>query len=275
MNYFQPPLFRKRSTHFPKTFFLLLKNKTLCLLFWLEYGRDNSLYVWLDDDPNLGWEATAQHNQRDIKGSQNVEFKENTLNIFDPHISWHKSGRIHVSGYNKHGKKGERIISDKKSSSFEDLKKGITVPVTQIILPVIYPERTLKSFGKGSREMYGEETWVGLLDKGGFRVANNNASAEAFFIINEDIIPKNSFIAIDVAVHDKRFPAAFIESEKVRKNMLFDQIISLYKEKTQIASAIRIFKVEVLNKKAKETKNAVATCFNEESVDLFLFHRSK
>lgn len=273
MTNLKPPIFRKRNTHFPKTYFLFLKDKTLYLLFWLEYGRDNSLYVWLDDDPNLGWEVMAKHTQGNIDGMQSIDFKENVLNVFDPHISWHKSGRIHVGGYNKQGKSGERLINDKKSTSLKDLESGTTVPVTQIVLPVIDPKRTLKSFGKGPKEMYGETTWVGLLSKDGFKVANNNTPAEAFFIINDDILPEDSHIAIDIGVHNKNFPATFIGLNEARQHMLFSKIISLHKEKTQIAAAIRVFEVKALNKDARETKNAVATCFNKESVDLFLFHR--
>lgn len=266
-------IFRSMKTHYPRTYFLLKKESHLYLLFWLEYGKDNSLYVWFDDDRNKGWEVTAKHNQEDVVGMQEISFEEETLNIFNPHISWHQSGRIHVSGYDDKGERGERLISDKKTDSFQDLKKGLTVPITQIVFPVTSPEKTLKSFGKGPREMYGETTLVGILDKKGFRVANNKAPAEAFFIIDEEIIPKGYHLAVDICAHHKNLPVSFIGPSRVRQDMLFPQVISLHKEKTLISADIRIFKVEASNRDAQESKNAVATCFNRESIDLFLFHR--
>ena len=268
---FTPPVFRSRKTHFPKTYFLFEKEKILYLLFWLEYGQDNSLYVWFDDDPNKGWEVTAVHTQENVIGTQEVSFQEKPLNIFDPHISWHQSGRAHVSGYNAQGKKGEHLISDKDADSFQDLEMGMTTPVTQMVFPVINPEKNLKSFGKGPKEMYQEVTWVGLLDKKGFRVMNDKAPAEAFFIIDDEILPDGFQLAVDIGVHHKQFPATFIGPEKIKKDMLFQQTISLHKEKTLVAAAIRFLKVKNL----KETRNAVATCYNRESADMFLLHRTE
>ena len=108
--------FRQRKTDLPRTFFLFKNESGYFLLFWIEYGIDNSIYVWFDDDPNESWEVVGKHSQEKIKGKHDIEFIPESLNVFDPHITWHPTGQVHVRGYNKLGQKKETVISKKTAN---------------------------------------------------------------------------------------------------------------------------------------------------------------
>lgn len=263
-------IFRDRKTHYPKTYFLLKRGSDFYLLFWLEYGKDNSLYIWFDDNPNNGWEVVARHRQSDVIGSQEVEFYQSELGFFDPHLSWHQSGRIHAGGYSKEGQKGERVISDRTATSFSQLESGITVPFSQIIFPTVNAEKALKSLGKGVRDFFYPTTWMGMLNKSGFRVVNNGAPGEAFFIIDNEVIPKDRDLAIDISIHHKNHKVDFsnMGQKQLNELMVYPEAISFHKGKTDIAACLRIFSVDVLSA-AKEATGVAVTCFNNETVDIF------
>lgn len=53
---------RIRKTDYPRTYVLLKGKKCYYLLFWLEHGKDGSLYIWFDDNPDSSWEVSATHN---------------------------------------------------------------------------------------------------------------------------------------------------------------------------------------------------------------------
>lgn len=264
--------FRVRKIPYPRTYVVLKKQKDFYLLCWLEYGKDGSLYVWLDDNPNNGWEVIATHNQTDIVGKEDVSFGVKKLQVFDPHLSWHSSGRVHVSGYDKDGKKGEHLISDRKSDSLKDLKSGFTAPFTQIVFPNLDGDSFLKYIGTNLEKSFKKDNCVCFVTSEGLRVLNNNSQGEAFLIINRKDIPIGIGLAIDIGVYYKKNNPQFIGASKTRKSLLFPEIISSYKESSVIAAAIRLLKVEVIGN-AKRANSAVATCFNRESVDLFLFKR--
>lgn len=266
--------FRTREIPYPRTYIVLKKQKELYLLCWLEYGEDGSLYVWLDDDLDNSWEVVSTHNQTGIVGEEVISFKGEKLQIFDPHLSWHKSGRVHVSGYDYNGRKGARLISDRQSDSLEDLRNGATAPFTQIVFPNLDGSNFLKCLSLDLKEDFGGENCVCFVTGDGLKVLNDNANGEAFLVIDREEIPKGVGLAIDIGVFHKENDPQFIGSKKTLESLLFPapKIISSYKESSVSAAAIRLFKMKVLDD-ASRASSAVATCFNKESIDLFLFRR--
>ena len=260
--------FRQRITHYPRTFFILKKKDLFYLLFWLEYGKDDSLYMWFDDDPDNSWEVIAKHSQSELKGIQRVNFNQKAYSIFDPHISWHSSGRIHVTGYDKKGRNKERIISDKLTEGFKDLEKDITVPISQVVVPSGNAKRALKCLGN-KLKIQPKKNFKMTIGKRGIEVENNGAPEEAFVIIEEDIIPKKIELGVEISVHHKNKNANPPITEGFLSSMLLEKQISFSKGKSKISACIRLFGVENKSTNRDEIINTVATCFNKETIEIF------
>lgn len=267
-------IFRDRKTHYPRTYFILKQGSFYYLLFWFEYGRDNSLYIWFDDSVNNGWEVTATHRQFDIIGDQEINFNQSLAGIFNPHISWHGSGQVHVRGYDSAGKSGARVISNRIAASFDQLKSGVTIPFSQIIFPTVNCGSSLDRLSFNLQDIFDLKRWVGILDQSGLHVFNDGAMEEAFFVIDERMIPSNRNLALDICVHHKRKKVNFngLGGYKMREVMVHPESISLHKGGTDVAACIRVFSVDVLSD-ARDTKSVVATCFNEETIDILRMQR--
>lgn len=262
-------LFRQRKTHFPRTYFILKQGHAFYLLFWLEYGNDNSLYVWFDDNQNNSWEVLAKHSQFDLRGSHRVHFKHESYAIFDPHISWHQSGIVHVRGYDCQGYKKKRVISNKLSDNFEDLKSGMTTPFTQIIMPTTNAKKALKYLGEGMELFHKHESFLMIIDKNGLATTNVGASEEAFIIIDENIIPKKFELGIDISIHHKNNNPNPNLTSGFMRSMIHPEQISLFKGSSNVGACVRVFSVENKSSDNKEILHAVATCFNKETIDIF------
>lgn len=126
------------------------------------------------------------------------------------------------------------------------------------------------------QSFFSPATWVGVLNSNGFNVSNNGSSGEAFFIIDNEMIPKNRDLAIDISIHHKANRANFsgMGLRQISEAMLYPEAISFFKGKTDIAACMRIFSVEVLPA-AKEAVGLVATCFNNETIDIFQMEKLK
>lgn len=260
---------RKREHHYPSTYFVLKKGNNFYLLFWLEYDLDNSLYVWFDDDPDNSWEVIAKHRQDDLKGAQRVHFYHKQYEIFDPHLSWHQSGRTHVRGYNIQGKKREQVIEDRLTDNFDDLRSGVTTSFTQIIMPTTNAKKTLKHLKKGMGQFINPESFMMVIDKKGLKTINSGASAEAYIIIDENIIPKSFELGVDISIHHRDNAPNPNSTQGFIKSMLHPEQISLLKGMSEVAACIRIFGVENKGLNNGGILHTVATCFNKETIDIF------
>jgi len=265
---------RQRTTHYPRTYFILKKKGLFYLLFWLEYGKDNSLYIWFDDDSNNSWEVIAKHSQLELKGVQQVNFNQKPYSIFDPHISWHSSGRIHVTGYDQKGKNIERIISDKSTEGFRNLERDITVPVSQIVVPSSNAKNTLKCLGN-KLPIRPKKNFEMVISKQGIEVENNGAPDEAFIIIEDDIIPQGTELGIDISVHHKDKIASPPIFKGFLHSMLFEEQISFYKGESKVSACIRLLGVKNESLNQEEIKDTVATCFNKETIEIFQLKKLK
>jgi len=263
---------RHRKADFPRTYFFLKKGKDYFLLFWIEYGKDNSIYLWFSDDTNKFWEVTAKHSQPEIAGLQEIDIKVESLNIFDPHISWHQSGQVHVRGYNNKDQMGEVVISNKKSHTWKEIENGhLTVPISQIIFPVIAPELSLVYVGKMPIDFPDDETMLATIDRNGYSCVNNGANKSAYIIIDSVLIPKNFELGIDLQIHKKTDPVELLPTspKELVERLIFPKALSLFKEKTSISVCARFFKVDNNNPKSKPTSSITATCFNQETIEIF------
>lgn len=265
---------RPRKTDYPRTIFLLKKDGGFYLLFWLEHGKDDSLYIWFDDDPNNSWELVAKHNQEVFFGTQDVTLEHKSFEIFDPHISWHPSGRIHVTGYNKKGGKGERVLSDKAADLLYTMIGGVTIPISHMLLPTLNAKNSLKYLGKELTELKDPNSWVGTLNKKGFNVLNNGAPGEGFFIIDDLLIPERHVLGCDISAYWKTNNPNFDGKTSVefQKSMLYPDSFSINRGATGTTACLRIFSLR-FGDKPKNLRHIVATCFNKESTDLFQFKK--
>ncbi len=258
--------FRSRKTHYPRTYFLLKKDNNYYLLFWLEYGKDNSIYLWFDDSPNNNWKvATTYHQSGNIKGKTNIALEANRYDIFDPHLSWHASGSIHVSGYDRDGKKGKHLISDKKTQSLTEIKIGKTIPFCQLVFPTFNAKTALKLFDTEIQEIT-DKCCIATLDKYNFQVRNENAPYESYLVIDNSFIPSRKLLTLDLCLYYKGFVSypPYVPPEE----MLYPQIISLIKEYSFVAVGVRFFPTNIECTPEEITSTTVA-CFNKESTDLF------
>jgi len=260
---------RKRKTDYPRTFLILKKGNNFYLLFWLEHGKDDSLYIWFDDDPDNSWELAAIHNQKKFFGTTNVTLEHKPYEIFDPHISWHPSGKIHVTGYNKKGSKGARVLSDKSADPLYKMVSGTTIPISQIILPTINIE-SLKYLGDDLFKIVPPKSWVGILDKNGFHIANNSAPGEGFLIVDNTLIPAKHNLGVDISAYWKGNTPNFEGKTDIgfNESMLYKNPFSINRGATGIAACLRVFSLE-FGDKPNTLWHIVATCFNKESTDLF------
>lgn len=263
--------FRLRKTAYPRTYFLLNKKKKFYLLFWLEYGKDNSLYVWFDDNPNNSWEVAAVHNQGKFHGSINIELKHKAYEIFDPHISWHPSGNIHVTGYDKKGANKEHIISDKTTDLLYSMVGGTTIPIAQILLPTLNARNSLKYLGKELGELRDPNVWVGTLNEKGFHVLNNGAPREGFFIVDDSLVPDRHVLGFDISAYWKGNKPLFTGGKSLiefQKTMLYPDSFSINRGLVGTTACLRIFSLP-FGDKPKNLIHTLATCFNKDSTDLF------
>lgn len=262
-------LFRLRKTNYPPTYLLLKNHGKFYLLLWLEHGKDDSLYIWFDDDPDNSWELVAKHNQERFLGTTNITLEHKSFEVFDPHISWHPSGRIHVTGYNKKGSKNEQVLSDKPSDLLYTIISGATTPISQIILPTINI-KSLKYLGDDLFKIVPPNSWVGTLDKNGFHIANNSAPGEGFLIVDSTLIPAKHNLGIDISAYWKGNTPNFDGKTSVgfRESMLHPDSFSINRGATGITACLRIFSLK-FGDKPNTLWHLVATCFNKESTDLF------
>jgi hypothetical protein len=204
-----------------------------------------------------------------LKGAQRVFFDHKPYAIFDPHLSWHQSGRTHVRGYNIQGRRREQVIEDRLTDKFEDLKSGVTTSFTQIIMPTTNAKETLKNLEKGMGQFMNSESFMMIIDKNGRKAINNGASDEAYIIIDGNIIPKNFELGIDISIHHRDNVPNPNSTQGFIKSMLHPEQISLLKGMSEIAACIRIFGVENKGSTNCGILQAVATCFNKETIDIF------
>lgn len=262
-------LLRQRKKHYPPTHFILKKGNLFYLLFWLEYGMDNSLYVWFDDDPNNSWEVIAVHRQNDLNGTERVNFDHKPHAVFDPHLSWHQSGRTHVRGYDNRGKKRKQVVSSRLTDSFVEIKSGSTTSFTQIVMPTTNAKKSLKCLGKAIGKFQNTKSFMMVINKKFRTVTNNGGSDEAYIIIDSNIIPKKFELGIDISIHHRNCKPNPNSTNGFINSMLHPEQISLLKGVSEIAACIRIFGVENKGLGNTEILHTVATCFNKETIDVF------
>lgn len=259
--------FRQRKTDYPRTYFLFQEKGKFYLLFWLEHGKDDSLYIWFDDDPNKSWKLVAKYHQDKLFGTASITLKHNSYKIFDPHISWHPSGKIHVTGYDEKGGKKERVLSDKESDPLYAMVGGVTVPITQIVLPTINLKNSLKFLGDDLSKVKESDSWFGILDKRGFNVMNNSAPGEGFFIVDSSIIPSKHNLGFDVCACWKTNTPNY-EGKSLGDSILTSDIFKINRGATGITACLRLFSLP-FEDKPRNLQHIVAACFNKESTDLF------
>ncbi len=242
------------------------------MLCWLEYGIDESMYIWFDDNINNSWEVTAKHSQNEIQGTVTIELKQQRYKVYDPHLSWHPSGRVHVSGYNEAGRLKERVIADKLASSLHDISTGQTIAFSQIIFPTVNFRSVFTFIGKGLPDAISKRKYYTVINKKGHKAYNSGANEEAYLIIDDSIVPKGKNLSIDFCIHNKKVVADPIGN--LNKYLIFPQVISSHKDMTQNAFGLRLFYTDV-DYELKKVKALIATCFNQESNDLFQLSRAK
>lgn len=257
---------RKRKTDLPRTYFLYRNKHRYFLLFWLEFGIDGSIYTWFDDNPDNSWELVAKYSQNSpINGKTHITLNRKSYKIYDPHISWHQSGKIHVSGYNNIGKKGNIVISDKKSATIEEINELKTFPYTQIVFPTVNYKESLSFIEKGLPEEILKNKCIGILNKKGFSSRNNGSESESYFIIDQKILKQKNNLGLDLCIHHKSTTPVPVGD--LGKSILHPQIITISKAVTPVAVSFRIFSSNV-EYSVKKVNTIVATCFNLESIDL-------
>ncbi|MBP9815654.1 hypothetical protein KBD09_00245 [Candidatus Woesebacteria bacterium] len=264
--------FRTRITDLPRTYILYRIKHRYYLLCWLEHGIDESMYIWFDDNIDNSWEVTAKHSQDEIDGKVTIELTQQKYKIYDPHLSWHPSGKVHVSGYNEAGRMKERLIADKKAASLQDISNGQTVPFSQIVFPTVNFRNMFTFMGKGLPEIISKNKYYVVINRKGHKINNSGAKDEAYIIIDDDIIPKGKNLSIDFCIHDKKVVAEPIGN--LNRNLIFSEIVSSHKDMTQNAFGLRLFYSDV-EYDLKKVKGLIATCFNQESYDLFQLSRAR
>lgn len=257
---------RKRKTDYPRTYFVYHARGGYYLLFWLEHGRDGSLYIWFDDNPNNSWELYAIHNQEKFTGSVDISLKSKSYAVYDPHISWHQSGTIHVSGYDIKGRARQRIISDKKASSLNDLFLGATIPITQMLLPTIDPASSLRLFSKNLLQYQNKNHWIATLDRKGFYALDNSAPREGIFVVDFSIVPAGHSLGFDIWACCRGNNPYF--GGKELGTMLYPETFKIDRGSSVTTACLRVFSLPFKDK-SERLMHIIATCFNSESIDLF------
>lgn len=261
----------KRRTHYPPTYFVLKEKSKFYLLFWLEHGRDGSLYIWFDDYNN-SWEVIALHKQNFFYGESKISLIHKPLEIYDPHISWHQSGAIHVTGYSQKDRIKKKVISDRPTDSIDNMVLGLTIPVTQMVLPTVNSGTTLKLFSKDLSEFKNPRNWIATIDNSGIEIKNNNASGAGIFLIDSAVIPEGHNLGVDLWISLKgRAPNLY---GKDMDSLLTQHVININRGRSITTACVRLFSLPFLDK-PETLKYILATCFNKKSVDLFQLKRVK
>ena len=192
-----------RKTHFPPTYVVYRKGNDHYLLYWVELGKDGSVYVWFSEIERKLFQVNGRHEQVEL--TKEVPISVNPVNLYNPHLSYHPSGRVHISGYkDRISKPREHIIEDRITDDLPSLVKRKSATIFCSILSPVLFAKDWASVENIKVEDFLKQGWnYTEITKQGASIVSNSKPFPSVIALDSSLIPPNKILNSELFIHGK------------------------------------------------------------------------
>ncbi|MFA7244548.1 MAG: hypothetical protein WC080_04670 [Patescibacteria group bacterium] len=253
-----------RRVYYPPIYVCYRKGDSHYLLFWIEFGNDGSVYVWFSENHRKLFQVLASHEQEELSAKiSQISVEDNPIEVYNPHISYHSSGRVHISGYdNLHDKPKEHVIEDRATESFLSVCiKKIGLPFCSIISPVMTAEKWAQ-LEVVSKDEFLKKKWnYSALVGGEIKIASNNNSGRTLIAIDSSSVSKNHALTTEIIIHGSGQFDFDSDPNKKIKNIIGKASFS--NEKAPAKISLQFSTIPFSRKKDKRNTNYICLYNND------------